>query len=554
MEATSDKQAIKRNKGLPRGRQMLPSALEEVREILGDQPRHPSLLIEHLHLIQDARGCLSSTHLATLAFELKLSQAEVYEVASFYHHFEIVKENDANPPQFTVRVCTSIACDLAGSEALITRLEHNFGGVVRIIRAPCMGACDKAPAASMGKRQFPRCTVEDIGNAAENATVTPLVPEYEHIDDYVERDGYKTLMKLGAGSLPSEHVLDELEAAGLRGMGGAGFPVARKWKFLEGSKKPRTLVVNADEGEPGTFKDRFCLESQPHRFLEGALIAAHVIEADEVYIYLRDEYPQIHEILSREIDALEESSVPLPARIHLRRGAGAYICGEETALLESLEGKRGLPRNRPPYPAQKGLFGRPTLINNVETLFWVGEILRNGGAWYRDQGRPRYYSVSGRVKNPGVVLAPSGTTAIQLIEQHCGGMADGETFAAYLPGGASGGILPAALAGVPLDFGELEKHGCFVGSGAVVVFSEHDDIRNVARNLVGFFEDESCGQCTPCRVGCEKLLTMMAEENWDTDLMRELADTMRDASICGLGQAAPNPVISTLNYFKGNSG
>jgi formate dehydrogenase len=549
MDAPSDDQRKKRKKGLPKGRQTTPDAVQCVQGILGDQPRDRSLLIEYLHRIQDDQGHLSSANLAALAHELRLSQAEVYEVASFYHHFDIVKENDQNPPQYTVRICGSIACELAGSEALFNRLEYDLGSAVRIVHAPCMGACDKAPVASLGKRQFPHCTVEDIGKAAETDAVTPIIPDYESIDAYGERGGYETLKKLRAGSLAGSDVLEELESAGLRGMGGAGFPVARKWKFLEGSEKPRNLVVNADEGEPGTFKDRLCLESQPHQFLEGAMIAAHTVEADDVYIYLRDEYPHIHEILSREIAALEESGVSLAVRLHLRRGAGAYICGEETALLESLEGKRGLPRNRPPYPAQKGLFGRPTLINNVETLHWVSLIMQNGAQWYLDQGQPRFYSVSGRVTNPGVVRAPSGTTARQLIEEHCGGIADGESFSAYLPGGASGGILPAALADIPLDFGTLEEHGCFVGSAAVVVFSDQDDMRDVARNLVGFFEDESCGQCTPCRIGCEKLLTMMAGEEWDGDLMRDLADTMRDASICGLGQAAPNPVLSTLNFF-----
>lgn len=549
MDATSDDQNKIGKKGLPKGRQITPDASACVQRILGDQPRDGSLLLEFLHSIQDDQGHLSSANLAALAHELKLSQAEVYEVASFYHHFEIVKEDDQSPAQYTVRVCGSIACEMAGSESLFNQLEKNLGSAVRIVHAPCMGACDKAPVASMGKHQFPHCSVDDIGKAAEANAVMPMIPEYESISAYGERGGYETLKKLRAGSLAGSDVLEALESAGLRGMGGAGFPVARKWKFLEGSEKPRNLVVNADEGEPGTFKDRLCLEGEPHQFLEGAMIAAHTVEADDVYIYLRDEYPHIHEILSREIAALEKSGLSLPARLHLRRGAGAYICGEETALLESLEGKRGLPRNRPPYPAQKGLFGRPTLINNVETLHWVSLIMQNSAQWYLDQGQPRFYSVSGRVKKPGVVRAPSGTTARQLIEEHCGGMADGKSFTAYLPGGASGGILPAALADVPLDFGTLEEHGCFVGSAAVVVFSDQDDMRGVARNLVGFFENESCGQCTPCRIGCEKLLSLMADEEWDGNLMRDLADTMRDASICGLGQAAPNPVISTLKFF-----
>jgi len=549
MDAPSEDQRKKLLRGMPRGRQTTPNAVEYIRKILTDQPRDRSLLIEFLHRIQDDQGYLSAANLAALAQYLKLSQAEVYEVASFYHHFDVIKEDDQSPPKYTVRVCDSIACDMAGSKTLFAQLQENLGSSVRIVHAPCMGACDMAPAASMGKYQFSNCSLELIAKGIETNSVTPEIPDYESIDTFEGRGGYEVLKKLVSGDISRGEVLKELDRSGLKGMGGAGFPVARKWKFLESSEKPRILVVNADEGEPGTFKDRLCLESQPHQFLEGAMIAAYTVDADTIYIYLRDEYQQIHQMLQQEIAALEKSETTLPAQIHLRRGAGAYICGEETALLESLEGKRGLPRNRPPYPAQKGLFGRPTLINNVETLHWVSVIMQNGAEWYQNQGRPRYYSVSGRVANPGVILAPSGTTARQLIEDYCGGMAGEENFAGYLPGGASGGILPAALADLPLDFGTLEEHGCFVGSAAVVVFSDQDDMRAVARNLVRFFNYESCGQCTPCRIGCEKLLTMMAGKDWDANLMRELAETMRDASICGLGQAAPNPVLSVLKFF-----
>ncbi|NQV55779.1 MAG: NAD(P)H-dependent oxidoreductase subunit E [Rhodospirillales bacterium] len=549
MTAASENKKVSKTKGLPKGRQVVPNAAKDVSTILGERPRTRDLLIEYLHLIQDKYGYLSANHLAALAQEMRLSQAEVFEVASFYHRFEIIKEDDAEPAAYSVRVCDSIACEVAGADRLISEIEKNFGDAIRVIRAPCMGACDQAPVASVRKRQLGHCTVKDIGRAMENEMFSVEIPDYQSIEAYIAEDGYESLKNLKAGTLSKDDVLAQLELSELRGMGGAGFPVARKWRFLEGSAKPRLLVVNADEGEPGTFKDRHCLATEPHRMLEGALIAAAVIEADDIYIYLRDEYPEIAEILSREIAALEESDILSPA-IHLRRGAGAYICGEETALLESLEGKRGLPRNRPPYPAINGLFGRPTLINNVETLFWVAEIMKRGGDWYKNQGRPRYYSVSGRVKNPGVVLAPAGTTARQLIDEHCGGMAEGEIFAAYLPGGASGGILPADMADLPLEFGELDEYGCFVGSGAVVVFSENDDVRAVAKNLVRFFEDESCGQCTPCRIGCEKMLSLMAEDKWDYALMIELAETMRDASICGLGQAAPNPVTSAIQFFE----
>jgi formate dehydrogenase beta subunit len=542
-----------RRRGLPRGRQIDPKALGEVRALLGGRPVARDYLIENLHLIQDAYGCLSAAHLAALAQLMQLAQAEVYEVASFYHHFDVVKENETAPPGVTIRVCDSIVCAMKGSNEVIDRLKTMVGKDVRVLHAPCIGACDKAPVAAMNKRQYENCTVEALVSAAHAKPAPMEIPTYETFEAYREAGGYEALRKLTDGSLTREFVLGEIEKAGLRGMGGAGFPTARKWKFLEGTPTPRAMVVNGDEGEPGTFKDRYCLETSPHKVIEGMLVAARWIGADDAYLYLRDEYPAIHALLATEIGKIEKSGLNGNIRIHLRRGAGAYICGEETALLESIEGNRGYPRNRPPYPANSGVFGRPTLINNVETLYWVSDILKNGSDWFVQEGRPKFYSVSGRVKKPGVVRAPAGVTVRQIIDDYCGGMEAGETFKGYLPGGASGGILPASMDNIPLDFGKLEPYGCFAGSAAVVIFSERDHIRNVASNLLQFFEDESCGQCTPCRLGCSKMLDLMKPKAWDAPLMRELSQTMRDASICGLGQAAPNPVLSALTYFEGET-
>ncbi len=521
-----------------RGRQVTPQARREIAALLGDRSRRRDLLIEHLHLVQDSFGGLSKAHLAALAEAMRLSQAEVYEVATFYAHFDV----DGRASGLTVRVCDSVTCALAGGAAL---LDAAVPGA-RLVRAPCMGRCAAAPAAMVGRNAIDHATPGSIAAAVGGAETEPVLPSYESLAAYRRGGGYQVLQACLAGQRARESVTAAVEASGLRGLGGAGFPTGRKWRFVAAEPEPRLMAVNADEGEPGTFKDRWILETAPHRFLEGALIAAWVVGAVEIYIYLRDEYPAAHAILLAELAALRAAGIgDLPA-MHLRRGAGAYICGEESALLESLEGKRGLPRHRPPFPAQVGLFGRPTLIHNVETLYWLRDLLESGGDGRRGL---RAFSVSGRVRDPGVKIAPAGVTARQLIDDHCGGMAHGHRFKAYLPGGASGGLLPARLADLPLDFGALDDYGCFVGSGAVVVLSHRDPIRKVVRNLMRFFEDESCGQCTPCRVGTEKALALMERDAWDTPLLRELSATMADASICGLGQAAPNPLLCALRYF-----
>ncbi|MEQ9329727.1 NAD(P)H-dependent oxidoreductase subunit E, partial [Thalassobaculum sp.] len=544
-----------RRKGRPfnKGRQVDPSALEEVRAVLGAAPRRRDLLIEHLHALQDRFGHLSARHLAALAHEMRLAMAEVWEVATFYAHFDVVKEDAAPPPAVTVRVCDSLSCALAGAERLLAALGEAGGSEVRVVRAPCMGACDKAPVAAVGHHLVEHADAAAVLAAAE-APAQARVSEPPRLSAYRAAGGYGLLRRCLDGALTPEAVIAELEAAGLRGLGGAGFPTARKWSLVRQASGPRLVAVNADEGEPGTFKDRWYLERDPHRMLEGMLVAAWAVGAEAVYVYLRDEYPAIHAVLRAEIAALVAAGLAPHADIHLRRGAGAYICGEESAMIESIEGKRGLPRHRPPYVAQRGLFGCPTLVNNVETLWWVRDIVEQGGAWFAAQGKPghpglRSYSVSGRVKNPGVKVVPAGTTARELIEEHSGGMLDGHSFKGYLPGGASGGILPASMADLPLDFGQLEKHGSFVGSHAVVILSDRDDMKDVALNLMRFFEDESCGQCTPCRAGTEKAAALMAGGHWDPGLLEELTTVMRDASICGLGQAAGNPVLSVMKFF-----
>ena len=535
----------------PKGRQTEPQALEEVRSLLNERPRRRDLLIEHLHLIQDHYKQLSAAHLVALADEMQLSQSEVYEVATFYHHFDVLKENEDAPAQLTVRVCDGIACEMRGAKALLAGLAETYGrgNDVRVVHAPCVGACDKAPVAVVGQRQVYGADEVVITAAVDANETAPDVPNYKDFNAYVASGGYVVWKDCLAGNRQRADVIAQIDASGLRGLGGAGFPTARKWSFLENTPKPRLVAINADEGEPGTFKDRYCFETNPHRVLEGALIAAWAIEAEAVYIYLRDEYPAIRDLLITEVAHLKQKNLTDGIELHLRRGAGAYICGEESAMLESIEGKRGLPRNRPPFPAQSGLFGHPTLINNVETMYWVPQIVEQGPKWYETQGHPHFFSVSGRVKQPGVKLASAGTTVKQLIEEHCGGMLEGHDFRAYLPGGASGGILPADKGDEPLDFGSLDEFGCFIGSSAVVIFSGADNIRDICKNLIGFFEYESCGQCTPCRVGCEKLLKLIDAPNWNESLIRELSDTMRDASICGLGQAAPNPVLSALRFF-----
>ncbi len=538
-----------KNPTIPKGRQRQPEAARDVKRLLGNQPRRPDLLIEYLHLLQDTYGHISAQHLLALADELRLSQTEAYEVATFYHHFDVVKEGETPPPPLTVRVCDGITCEMMGANDLLQSLQSALGENIRVIHAPCVGACDKAPCAVVKQNQIWQATTDDVCAAIDADSIYQDVPEYAGLLTYVAGGGYRVFEECLDGKRTRDEVRAHIAASGLRGLGGAGFPAGTKWEFLEDTPKPRYVAVNADEGEPGTFKDRYCLETDPHRVLEGALIAAWAIDAEAIYIYLRDEYPAAREILQHEIEALAEAGRTGGIAIHLRRGAGAYICGEESAMLESIEGKRGLPRNRPPFPAQAGLWGQPTLINNVETLYWVPEILLHDEGWYEDAGRPHFFSVSGRVKSPGVKLAPAGVTARQLIEDHCGGMQDGHTLFAFLPGGASGGLLPADKADVPLDFGSLADLGCFIGSSAVVVFSDKDDVRAVCRNLLKFFEDESCGQCTPCRVGCEKMLKLIDAPVWDAALMGELAEAMADASICGLGQAAPNPVLSALRFF-----
>jgi len=537
-------------RAVPKGRQVDPQAQATIQALLGESPRERSLLIEFLHRIQDAHGQISAAHLAALAAEMKLAYAEVFETATFYAHFDVVKEGEPAIAPLTVRVCDSLTCALFGSEQLLEKLKSQLGEGVRVVRAPCVGLCDQAPAVEVGHHFLHQATEASVRSAVTHRHIHPQIPDYIDYDAYRSAGGYQSLERLRAGALTADEVLKCLDDAGLRGLGGAGFPTARKWRSVRGEPGPRLMAVNGDEGEPGTIKDQYFLNTDPHRFLEGTLIAAEVVEAGDVYVYIRDEYPISREILANEISRLPDGG----PRLHLRRGAGAYICGEESSLMESIEGKRGLPRHKPPLPFQVGLFGRPTLINNVETLYWVRDLIERGASWWKSQGRNgrtglRSYSVSGRVKEPGVKLAPAGLTIQELIDEHCGGMSAGHRFAAYLPGGASGGILPARMNDIPLDFGTLEKYGCFIGSAAVIVLSDHDDVRAAALNLMRFFEDESCGQCTPCRVGTEKARRLMEQRVWDTALLTELSECMRDASICGLGQAASNPLTSVIRYF-----
>ncbi|HUO00754.1 MAG TPA: NADH-ubiquinone oxidoreductase-F iron-sulfur binding region domain-containing protein, partial [Bradyrhizobium sp.] len=540
----------RRAKATPKGRQVDPTAVHEIELLLGERPRQRDLLIEYLHLIQDKYHQISAAHLAALADAMKLSFAEVFETATFYAHFDVVKEGEPDIPPLTIRVCDSLTCAMLGGEKLLHDLQSKAGPGIRVVRAPCVGFCDSAPVAEVGHRYVLNATTSQVLDTAERGETGPILPAYVDYDAYVKDGGYKLLADLRSGKVDKEHILKALDDSSLRGLGGAGFPTGRKWRAVLGEPGPRLMAVNADEGEPGTFKDRFYLLRDVHRFLEGTLVAAHIIDASDVYIYLRDEYPAAHKLLPIEMAKLP----PGGPTLHLRRGAGAYICGEESSLLESIEGKRGLPRHKPPYPFQVGLFGLPTLINNLETLFWVRDIVEKGADWWSAQGRNgrhglRSYSVSGRVKNPGVKLAPAGITVRELIDEFCGGMADGHTFHAYLPGGASGGILPASMDDIPLDFGTLEKYGCFIGSAAVVILSGQDSVKLAALNLMRFFEDESCGQCTPCRVGTQKAAVLMERPVWNRDLLNELSQTMRDASICGLGQAASNPLTSVIKYF-----
>ncbi|HEX9277093.1 MAG TPA: NAD(P)H-dependent oxidoreductase subunit E [Casimicrobiaceae bacterium] len=541
-------------RSVPKGRQVDARVLAEVQALLADSPRRRDLLIEFLHRIQDAHGCIAAAHIVALAQELRLAMTEVYEVATFYHHFDVVTDGQATPPPITVRVCETLSCQMAGADALRAELAPLEGRKLRVIGAPCIGRCEHAPAAVVGRNPIDRASTPKIIAAVEAGRVEAEPPAYIDFAAYRRSGGYRTLHACVAGERTVDAVLAELENSALRGLGGAGFPAGRKWRIVRAEAAPRLMAVNIDEGEPGTFKDRYYLERDPHRFLEGMLIAAWAVGIEAIYIYLRDEYAGCRAVLTRELDALAaDPPCPLP-KIELRRGAGAYICGEESAMVESIEGKRGMPRLRPPYVAQVGLFGRPTLEQNMETLYWVRDILEKGADWFANQGRhgrkgPRSFSVSGRVAKPGVHLAPAGITVRELIAEYCGGMLPGHEFYAYLPGGASGGILPASLGDIPLDFDTLQPYGCFIGSAAVIVLSQHDRARDAALNLMRFFADESCGQCTPCRVGTEKAVGLMARERWDEALLKDLSQAMADASICGLGQAAPNPIACVFKYF-----
>jgi formate dehydrogenase len=547
---------VKKNKRMaPKGRPIDLAALEEVRAILGGPPRRRDHLIEYLHKIQDSCGHLSARHIVALAADMNLAPAEVYEVATFYHHFDVVKEGETAPPPLTIRVCESVSCQLAGAQPLLEALRDGLGAGVRVLGAPCVGRCQHAPVAVVGQNPVDRATPESVAAAVEAKATVPAIPAYVPYDKYLAEGGYATLKACIEGTHEKEWAIKNLEGSGLRGLGGAGFPAGRKWRIVSSYPGPRMMAVNIDEGEPGTFKDRHYLESDPHRFLEGMLIAAWAVGIDAVYIYLRDEYAAVRKILTDEIEKLKaDPPIPELPPIELRRGAGAYICGEESAMIESIEGKRGMPRLRPPYVAEVGLFGRPTLEHNMETLFWVRDILEKGPEWFTSFGRNgrkglRSFSVSGRVQKPGVHLAPAGITVRELIDEYCGGMLPGHAFYGYFPGGASGGILPASLGDIPLDFDTLNPYGCFIGSAAVMIFSDQDRARDLALNAMKFMEDESCGQCTPCRVGTAKAAALMEEERWDKSLLDDISKVMTDASICGLGQAAANPLQCIFKYF-----
>ncbi|WP_170454325.1 NAD(P)H-dependent oxidoreductase subunit E [Ruegeria arenilitoris] len=537
----------------PKGRQFTDEAQAEIQRLLGDRPRRRDLLIEFLHLIQDTHGHISADHIAALAVEMRIGQAEIYETATFYAHFDVVKEGETPPPALTIRVCDSLSCEMAGAQQLKKALEDGLDpSEVRVLRAPCMGRCDTAPVLEIGHNHIDHATPEKVQAAVAAGDTHAHLPDYETFATYVKNGGYAKLKELREGG-DWEAVQEQVLASGLRGLGGAGFPSGKKWGFVRMNDGPRYLAVNGDEGEPGTFKDRYYLERTPHVFLEGMLIAAWAVEAETCFIYMRDEYPAVLEILRREIAALEQAGIVEKDYIDLRRGAGAYICGEESAMIESIEGKKGLPRHRPPFVAQVGVFGRPTLVHNVETLYWVSKICREGPeilSSVEKNGRKglRSYSVSGRVAKPGVYLLPAGSTILDVIDA-AGGMAEGHVFKAYQPGGPSSGLLPSSIDGVPLDFDTLQPLGTFIGSAAVVVLSDQDTARDAALNMLRFFEDESCGQCTPCRAGCEKAVKLMQAEKWDTDLLEDLCQVMGDASICGLGQAAPNPIRLVMKHF-----
>jgi len=558
---STDDKMVKRRRSALRGRQLEPAVLSELRDLIGDERVDSSLrdrdrLIEHLHVLQDADGYLSMPRLRALAAFMNLPMAAVYETATFYAHFDVIHDEQAPPPEITLRVCDSLSCQLAGAGALHEALADGADpSQVRVVLAPCMGRCETAPVVAVGQHHVGNATVETVGAAVEQKQIQPDDIHWQKLADYRSVGGYQLLKDCRDGQVTVESLAEELQQAGLRGLGGAGFPTFRKWQAVRAEPGPRYAVINADEGEPGTFKDRYYLEREPHVFLEGALVSAWAVEAKALYIYLRDEYPGLLGVLKDAVAELEAAGIVEPGFVILRRGAGAYICGEESALIESLEGKPGKPRHRPPFVAQKGLFNQPTLVNNVETVYWIPRIHAQGADWFASQGRHgrkglRSFSVSGRVARPGVHVAPAGITLNELIEEYCGGMAEGHGLLAYLPGGASGGILPASKADIPLDFDTLQEHGCFIGSAAVIVLSDQDNLQAAAANLLGFFADESCGQCTPCRVGTEKMLTLLERDTWDEQTLQQLAAVMADASICGLGQAAPNPVLSLLRDFR----
>ena len=553
-EISTGKKKYRKKRNRVRGRQLDQQALEQVQALLGDKPLRRDLLIEYLHLIQDRYQHLSAAHLAALAEQMKLSQTEVFEVASFYHHFDVIKEGETAPPALTVRVCDSISCEMFGANELVDKLKHILDSEVRVQRVPCVGHCESAPIAVVGTNPVLNASPETVAETIKNGRTKAEPDQYINYKNYVDQSGYQQFSRCLSGELEAEKILISLEDSQLRGLGGAGFPVGRKWRIVRDQPAPRLMAINIDEGEPGTFKDRYYLERDPHRFLEGMLIAAHVVGINEIYIYLRDEYAGCRKILTDELEILKTESPHALPSIHLRRGAGAYICGEESAMIESIEGKRGMPRLRPPFVAEVGLFGRPTLEHNMESLFWVRDIIEKGGDWFASEGRNgrhglRSFSVSGRVQKPGVHLAPAGITMRELIEEFCGGMLPGHEFYGYFPGGASGGIFPATLGDIPMDFDTLNEHGGFIGSAAVVVLSDKDSAKNSAINAMRFFEHESCGQCTPCRVGTAKAVKLMEKSSWDVPLMEELSEVMMDASICGLGQAAPNPMQCVIKYF-----
>ena len=538
----------------PRGRKVDFDILSKLKSILDTVSYRRDHLIEYLHKIQDTQGAITKEYMTALASLMGISQTEVYEVATFYHHFDVVDNDQDKPAALTVRVCDSVTCEMNGANELAKILNDYYKGTVRIQKVPCIGRCQSAPAAVVKFNPVDNATFEKVKKTVDARAYEPAIPNYIEIDEYKSQGGYKIYNAICTEDISAERAVEILEASELKGLGGAGFPAGRKWKILREQDAPRLLAINIDEGEPGTFKDRYYLESDPHRFFEGMLIASRVVGIDKIYIYLRDEYPAVKKIMEDELEKIKKQFTDIP-EIEMRRGAGAYICGEESAMIESIEGKRGMPRLRPPFVAQVGLFGRPTLEHNMETLFWIRDILNKGSEWFANQGRNgrkglRSFSVSGRVKKPGVHLAPAGITVQELIDEFAGGMLDGHEFYGYFPGGASGGILPASMNNIPLDFGTLEEYGCFIGSAAVVILSNQDKARNAAKTTIDFFKHESCGKCTPCRAGTSKASVLMCDENWDINLLEDLSQTMSDASICGLGQAASNPVKSVLKYFS----